>query len=106
VDPSLPALDGTVALVTGGSGGIGSGIALRFAMAGAAVVVHHHTGAQRARAVADEIVAAGRHAVTAQATSPTRGQLRRSSSWRSRGSAAWTPWSPPRACSPSRSWPG
>ena len=67
MDPSLPALDGTVALVTGGSGGIGSGIALRFATAGAAVVVHHHTGAQRAQAVVDEIVAAGGRAVAAQA---------------------------------------
>ncbi|TQM43346.1 glucose 1-dehydrogenase/3-oxoacyl-[acyl-carrier protein] reductase [Pseudonocardia cypriaca] len=67
VDPSLPALDGTVALVTGGSGGIGSGIALRFAAAGAAVVVHHNTGATRARAVVDEIVGAGGRAVAAQA---------------------------------------
>ncbi len=67
MDPSLPALDGTVALVTGGSGGIGSGIALRFAMAGAAVVVHHHTGVDRAQAVVDEIAAAGGRAISAQA---------------------------------------
>jgi NAD(P)-dependent dehydrogenase (short-subunit alcohol dehydrogenase family) len=66
-DPSLPDLGGTVALVTGGSGGIGSGIALRFAAAGAAVVVHHRGGAERAEAVVAEIVAAGGQAVTAQA---------------------------------------
>jgi NAD(P)-dependent dehydrogenase (short-subunit alcohol dehydrogenase family) len=66
-DHSLPDLSGTVALVTGGSGGIGSGIALRFAAAGAAVVVHHHTGAERADAVVDEIVGAGGQAVSAQA---------------------------------------
>jgi NAD(P)-dependent dehydrogenase (short-subunit alcohol dehydrogenase family) len=62
-DPALPDLSGTVALVTGGSGGIGSGIALRFAAAGAAVVVHHHTGVARAQAVVDEIVSAGGEAV-------------------------------------------
>jgi glucose 1-dehydrogenase len=66
-DPSLPDLHGTVALVTGGSGGIGPAIALRFAAAGAAVVVHHHAGAERAEAVVDEIGAAGGQAVTAQA---------------------------------------
>jgi NAD(P)-dependent dehydrogenase (short-subunit alcohol dehydrogenase family) len=66
-DPRLPDLSDTVALVTGGSGGIGSGVALRFAEAGAAVVVHHHTGAERAQAVVDEIDAAGGRAVTAQA---------------------------------------
>lgn len=38
----LPDLSGTVTLVTGASGGIGRGIALRFADAGAAVVVHGH----------------------------------------------------------------
>jgi NAD(P)-dependent dehydrogenase (short-subunit alcohol dehydrogenase family) len=66
-DPALPDLTGSVALVTGGSGGIGSGIALRFAAAGAAVVVHHHTGAERADAVVDQIVTAGGQAVRAQA---------------------------------------
>jgi glucose 1-dehydrogenase/3-oxoacyl-[acyl-carrier protein] reductase len=66
-DLSLPDLSGTVVLVTGASGGIGSGIALRFAAAGAAVVVHHHTGAERAEAVVAEITAAGGQAVAAQA---------------------------------------
>ncbi|GAA5142823.1 SDR family NAD(P)-dependent oxidoreductase [Pseudonocardia adelaidensis] len=66
-DPSLPDLGGTVVLVTGGSGNIGSGIARRFAEAGAAVVVHHHTGAGRAQAVVDGIVGAGGRAVAARA---------------------------------------
>jgi NAD(P)-dependent dehydrogenase (short-subunit alcohol dehydrogenase family) len=66
-DPSLPDLDGTVALVTGGSGGIGSGVALRFAAAGAAVVVHHRAGAERADALVTQIVAAGGQVVTARA---------------------------------------
>lgn len=37
-------LDGTVALVTGGSGHIGRGVVRRFAAAGASVVVHGFTG--------------------------------------------------------------
>ncbi|MFD5079791.1 SDR family NAD(P)-dependent oxidoreductase [Streptomyces sp. NPDC058371] len=49
-------LAGQVALVTGASGGIGRGIALRFARAGAAVAVHHRTGS----AAADEVVAEAR----------------------------------------------
>ncbi|HLU56869.1 MAG TPA: SDR family NAD(P)-dependent oxidoreductase [Pseudonocardia sp.] len=64
---SLPSLDGTVALVTGASGGIGSCVARRFAEAGAAVVVHHRTGAERAAAVVEEITSAGGRAVAAQA---------------------------------------
>lgn len=64
-DPALPDLSGTVTVVTGAAGGIGSGIAARFAAAGAAVVVHHHTGAERAAAVAAGIVERGGRAVTA-----------------------------------------
>jgi NAD(P)-dependent dehydrogenase (short-subunit alcohol dehydrogenase family) len=41
-DPMLPDLTGTVTLVTGASGGIGGGIAWRFAQAGSAVVLHFH----------------------------------------------------------------
>ncbi|MEU5213955.1 SDR family NAD(P)-dependent oxidoreductase [Streptomyces sp. NPDC020742] len=51
----LPDLTGQVALVTGAAGGIGRGIALRFAAAGAAVVVHHRTGAEAARALVARI---------------------------------------------------
>jgi glucose 1-dehydrogenase len=64
-DPALPDLSGTVAVVTGASGGIGSGIARRFAAAGAAVVVHHHTNRVGADAVAAEIAAGGGRAVVA-----------------------------------------
>lgn len=66
-DHGLPDLSGTVALVTGASGGIGSGVALRFAAAGAAVVVHHRTNAARADAVVDGITAGGGRAIAAQA---------------------------------------
>jgi NAD(P)-dependent dehydrogenase (short-subunit alcohol dehydrogenase family) len=37
-------MTGSVVAVTGAGGGIGSGIARRFAAAGAALVVHHHRG--------------------------------------------------------------
>ena len=66
-DPALPDLSGAVALVTGGSGGIGSGVAMRLAAAGAAVVVHHRTGTHRAEAVVEAITAGGGRAVTARA---------------------------------------
>jgi 3-oxoacyl-[acyl-carrier protein] reductase len=44
-----------VALVTGGSGGIGRAICLRLAEAGARVAVHYSSGRERAEAVVDEI---------------------------------------------------
>jgi NAD(P)-dependent dehydrogenase (short-subunit alcohol dehydrogenase family) len=66
-DRGLPDLSGTVTVVTGAGGGIGSGIALRFAAAGAAVVVHHRTNRERAGAVAATIRAAGGQAALAQA---------------------------------------
>jgi 3-oxoacyl-[acyl-carrier protein] reductase len=43
------------ALVTGGSGGIGSAICKRLAASGAEVIVHGHSSAERAAAVADAI---------------------------------------------------
>ncbi|MFG2351768.1 SDR family NAD(P)-dependent oxidoreductase [Streptomyces phaeochromogenes] len=60
-------LDGQVALVTGASGGIGRGIALRFAEAGAAVAVHFRTNAEAAREVVDLIVGSGGRAVALRA---------------------------------------
>lgn len=60
-------LTGTAALVTGASGGIGRGVALRFAEAGAAVAVHHHRNADRAAGVVAEIEAAGGTAVALRA---------------------------------------
>jgi 3-oxoacyl-[acyl-carrier protein] reductase len=48
-----------IALVTGGSGGIGAGIAERLASDGFAVAVHGYSGPQRAAAVRDRIRAAG-----------------------------------------------
>ncbi|MFV8184000.1 glucose 1-dehydrogenase [Streptomyces spinosirectus] len=56
-------LDGQVALVTGAGGGIGRGIALRFAEEGAAVALHCRTAAGAAREVAARIEDAGGRAV-------------------------------------------
>ncbi len=61
-DPSLFRLDGDVALVTGAGAGIGRGIALTFAAAGASVVVTDRTE-DGARAVADAITATGGRAL-------------------------------------------
>jgi NAD(P)-dependent dehydrogenase (short-subunit alcohol dehydrogenase family) len=59
-------LSGTVAVVTGGSGILGGGIARAFAAAGAAVVVHYRKSAERATSVVGDIVAEGGQALPAQ----------------------------------------
>ncbi|PTM95491.1 SDR family NAD(P)-dependent oxidoreductase [Streptomyces sp. VMFN-G11Ma] len=56
-------LDGQVALVTGAGGGIGRGIALRFAEEGAAVALHCRTAAGAAREAAARIEGSGGRAV-------------------------------------------
>lgn len=63
----LPDLAGQVVLVTGAGGWIGQGIALRFAAAGAAVVVHHRTSGEVAREVVARIVDGGGDAVAFEA---------------------------------------
>ncbi|MFE4361467.1 SDR family NAD(P)-dependent oxidoreductase [Kitasatospora sp. NPDC056800] len=56
----LDSLDGKVALVTGGSRGIGAAVALRLAEDGAHVVLTYQGGAERAEEVAAKITAMGR----------------------------------------------
>jgi 3-oxoacyl-[acyl-carrier protein] reductase len=64
---SFASLEGKVALVTGGSKGIGRAIALELGKAGAEVVVGYRTGREDAEAVASEI---GGRAVEADVSDP------------------------------------
>lgn len=59
-------LDGHVALVTGGSRGIGSSIALALAQAGAKVIVHYRERSADAQSVVSEIQGLGGTAVALQ----------------------------------------
>src|SRR5215469_4063795 len=69
---SLFDLSGKVALITGSGSGMGGGIAARFAEAGASVMLHYHTSADGAQALAAQVRArAGRSATSAaDVTSP------------------------------------
>jgi 3-oxoacyl-[acyl-carrier protein] reductase len=60
-------LQGKIAVVTGGSRGIGVAIARELASQGATVVVNHRDSAAQAEAVVGEITAAGGRALTVQA---------------------------------------
>nr|WP_203981838.1 SDR family oxidoreductase [Sphaerisporangium rufum] len=62
-------LTGKVALVTGGSRGIGAAVAVRLAEDGADVAFTYRQDAERAGAVADRIKLAGRRALAIQADS-------------------------------------
>ncbi|MEY9487655.1 NAD(P)-dependent dehydrogenase (short-subunit alcohol dehydrogenase family) [Streptomyces calvus] len=70
-------LQGQVALVTGAGGGIGRGIAERFAEEGAAVALHCRTSVESARDTADRIRAAGGEAVVLHADLTDEGACHR-----------------------------
>lgn len=60
-------LDGQVAVVTGGSSGLGRGIALLFGQAGASVVVNYRSGREGAEDVVRRITEGGGRAIAVQA---------------------------------------
>lgn len=62
-----PRLDGQVALVTGGSSGIGKGVALALAQSGAHVAVNYRSGREGAEEVVDAIEETGTRGVAVQA---------------------------------------
>lgn len=64
-------------LVTGAGSGIGSVIALRFAQAGAKVVVHFHSSEEGARTIVERIRSSAGEAVTARADVTRREEVER-----------------------------
>jgi 3-oxoacyl-[acyl-carrier protein] reductase len=70
-------LRGRTALVTGGSRGIGRGIALSLASAGADVVLNFLTRAAEARAVESKILGLGRRCVSIQGDVSVAGEVER-----------------------------
>lgn len=70
-------LDGKVALVTGGSRGIGKAICLMYAAEGANVAVNYTKGAAEAEAVVTEIQAMGGKAIAVQADVSQRPQVKK-----------------------------
>jgi 3-oxoacyl-[acyl-carrier protein] reductase len=68
-------LDGRIALVTGGSRGIGAAAALKLAQAGAAVAVNYRTHPADAEAVCAQIVSSGGRAIAVSADVSSAAQV-------------------------------
>ncbi|MGY0058528.1 3-oxoacyl-ACP reductase family protein [Streptomyces sp. LZ34] len=73
---STPALSGKVAVVTGGSRGIGAGIARRLAKEGATVAVTYNASGDRAEVLVKEVIADGGRALAIKADVADRAALR------------------------------
>lgn len=81
-----------VAIVTGGSKGIGAGIARQLAADGAKVIVNYASGKSSADNVVADIQAAGGQAVAVAADVTARLRLRRWLTRPSTFSGGWTLW--------------
>jgi 3-oxoacyl-[acyl-carrier protein] reductase len=68
-------LEGKIALITGGSRGIGAAIAKRLAADGANVAITYTKGAEAAASVVEEIERAGRKAIAIQADATVAGAV-------------------------------
>jgi 3-oxoacyl-[acyl-carrier protein] reductase len=91
--PLTPPLAGKVALVTGGSRGIGRAAAVALVRVGASVAVNYKTHAADAEAVCDEIRGMGGQAITVLADVSITGQtINVNGGW-------WPRWAWPRTSS-------
>jgi 3-oxoacyl-[acyl-carrier protein] reductase len=70
-------LKNRIALVTGGSRGIGAAVAIALAKAGANVAVNYHERADSANAVCSEIMGTGRKAIAVQANVSVAADVKR-----------------------------
>jgi 3-oxoacyl-[acyl-carrier protein] reductase len=70
-------LNKRIALVTGGSRGIGGGIAIALARAGADVAVNYHQNADAAKTVCHDIAGMGRKAIAVQANVSVSADVKR-----------------------------
>ena len=81
VCPIRKVLKGQKALVTGGGSGIGKGVAIALAHAGADVVINYRSGEDAARAVADEAARCGSRILIHQADVSQEEQVRAMFRW-------------------------
>jgi 3-oxoacyl-[acyl-carrier protein] reductase len=85
-------LGGKIALITGGSRGIGAAIARRLATDGASVAITYTKGADAAASVIKEIERGGGKAIAIQADAADADAVKAAVERRSRPSAGWMFW--------------
>jgi 3-oxoacyl-[acyl-carrier protein] reductase len=85
-------LDGKIALITGGSRGIGAAIAKRLAADGAKVAITYTKGADAAASVINEIERAGGKAIAIQADAADANAVKAAVEKRLQPSGDWMCW--------------